>query len=48
MDLTAPAIEMRGLHKSYGSFAALRDVSLTVARGEKVVICGPLARASQP
>jgi general L-amino acid transport system ATP-binding protein len=27
--------------KLYGSFQALTDVSLTVARGEKVVVCGP-------
>ena len=36
-----PAISIRHLHKWYGAFHVLRDVNLTVARGEKVVICGP-------
>jgi general L-amino acid transport system ATP-binding protein len=35
------AIEMRGVHKWYGSFHALRNIDLTVARGERIVICGP-------
>ncbi|QUD87777.1 amino acid ABC transporter ATP-binding protein [Phenylobacterium montanum] len=37
----APAIEIRGLFKRYGAFVALTDVSLTVAPGERLVICGP-------
>ncbi|MFT3688610.1 amino acid ABC transporter ATP-binding protein [Paenirhodobacter sp.] len=37
----APAIEITGLNKFYGTFHALRDVNLTVSRGEKVVVCGP-------
>ena len=37
----APLVEIEGLCKWYGAFSALYDVSLTVARGEKVVICGP-------
>ncbi|MCX7646827.1 MAG: amino acid ABC transporter ATP-binding protein [Rhodobacteraceae bacterium] len=41
MDRTAPAIEITGLHKSYGGFQALRGIDLTVARGERVVVCGP-------
>ncbi|MFC0283320.1 amino acid ABC transporter ATP-binding protein [Camelimonas abortus] len=32
---------MRGVGKWYGDFHVLRDVNLTVARGERVVICGP-------
>ena len=41
MDLTAPAIAIPGLNKFYGNFQALRGISLTVRKGEKVVICGP-------
>lgn len=41
MDLTAPAIAISGMSKFYGTFQALRGISLTVKRGEKVVICGP-------
>lgn len=37
----APAIEMAGVHKWFGDFQALDDVSLTVSKGEKIVICGP-------
>ena len=36
-----PVILFDGVHKWFGSFHVLRNVSLTVARGEKVVICGP-------
>ena len=35
------AIEIVGLNKWYGDYHALRDVSLTVRRGERIVICGP-------
>ncbi len=41
MDTTSPAIEIVGLDKFYGTFHALRGISLTVAKGEKVVVCGP-------
>ena len=34
-------VELREVNKWYGDFHALRDVSLTVGRGEKVVVCGP-------
>jgi general L-amino acid transport system ATP-binding protein len=36
-----PVIEIQGLNKWYGSFHVLRDVNLSVARQEKIVICGP-------
>jgi general L-amino acid transport system ATP-binding protein len=36
-----PAIVIRGLNKWFGDFHVLKDVDLTVAAGEKVVICGP-------
>ena len=35
------AVEIVDLHKWYGEFHALRDINLTVARGERIVICGP-------
>jgi general L-amino acid transport system ATP-binding protein len=35
------AVEIRGLHKWFGEFNVLRDVDLTVRRGERIVICGP-------
>ncbi|AEQ53788.1 amino acid ABC transporter ATP-binding protein [Pelagibacterium halotolerans] len=36
-----PALEISNLQKFYDSYHALRSINLTVARGEKVVICGP-------
>jgi general L-amino acid transport system ATP-binding protein len=38
---TELAVEIEGLHKWFGEFYALRDVSLQVRRGERIVICGP-------
>jgi general L-amino acid transport system ATP-binding protein len=35
------AIEIVGLSKWFGEFHVLRDVSLKVMRGERIVICGP-------
>ena len=35
------AVEMRGLNKWYGEFHVLRDINLTVRKGERLVICGP-------
>ncbi|MCG5233554.1 amino acid ABC transporter ATP-binding protein [Xanthobacter oligotrophicus] len=32
---------MTGVNKWYGDFHVLRDVNLTVERGERLVICGP-------
>ena len=34
-------IEMNGVHKWYGSFHVLKDINLTVNRGERIVVCGP-------
>ncbi len=34
-------IEARGVNKWYGSFHALKDINLTVHKGEKIVVCGP-------
>ncbi len=35
------AVELAGVNKWYGKFHVLRDINLTVGRGEKIVICGP-------
>jgi general L-amino acid transport system ATP-binding protein len=35
------AVEIAGLHKWFGNFHVLRDINLKVARGERIVICGP-------
>lgn len=35
------AIQLIGMHKWYGEFHVLRDINLTVERGEKIVVCGP-------
>ena len=35
------AVEITGLNKWFGHFHVLRDVSLKVMRGERIVICGP-------
>jgi glutamate/aspartate transport system ATP-binding protein len=40
-DVSPPIIEMSGVTKRYGSFSALNSVSLSVSRGERIVICGP-------
>jgi general L-amino acid transport system ATP-binding protein len=36
-----PAVEFVGVHKWYGEFHVLRNVSLRVRAGKRVVICGP-------
>lgn len=40
-DVSDPAVLMQGVNKWYGKYHALRDINLTVARGERIVICGP-------
>src|SRR6187399_2436429 len=35
------AVDITGMHKWYGEFHVLRDINLTVKRGERIVICGP-------
>jgi general L-amino acid transport system ATP-binding protein len=37
----AEVIRVEGVHKWYGQFHALKDINLTVKRGERIVICGP-------
>ena len=36
-----PIIEITGLNKWFGPFHVLRDIVLSVARRERIVICGP-------
>jgi len=38
---TAPLIEMRDVHKSFGNYAVLKGISLSVADGGVVCIIGP-------
>jgi general L-amino acid transport system ATP-binding protein len=35
------AIAISGMNKWYGEFHVLRDINLSVHRGERIVICGP-------
>ncbi|MEM7406995.1 MAG: amino acid ABC transporter ATP-binding protein [Pseudomonadota bacterium] len=34
-------IQISKMHKWFGSFHVLKDINLTVRRGERIVICGP-------
>ncbi|RDK07477.1 glutamine ABC transporter ATP-binding protein [Cupriavidus lacunae] len=34
-------VELRGVHKWYDRFHVLKDINLSVAKGERIVICGP-------
>jgi glutamate transport system ATP-binding protein len=38
--MTEPLVRVRGVNKSFGTFQALHDIDLDVARGEVVVIVG--------
>jgi general L-amino acid transport system ATP-binding protein len=38
---TEVAIQITQMNKWYGTFHVLRDIDLTVYRGERIVICGP-------
>jgi len=35
------AIQIQNMNKWFGSFNVLRDIDLTVNRGERIVVCGP-------
>jgi len=37
----APIVELRDVNKWFGAFHVLKDVTLEVAKGETVVVCGP-------
>src|SRR5882724_4038449 len=34
-------VELSGVNKWYGQFHVLKDINLTVYKGERIVICGP-------
>ena len=36
-----PIIIIENMHKWYGDFHVLKDINLTVKKGERIVICGP-------
>ncbi|MCP4878899.1 MAG: amino acid ABC transporter ATP-binding protein, partial [Gammaproteobacteria bacterium] len=38
---TQPMIELENVDKFFGQFQALRNINLTVGKGERVVVCGP-------
>ena len=35
------AIQITGMNKWFGTFHVLRDINMTVGRGERIVVCGP-------
>lgn len=46
---TAPLmITMEAVNKWFGQFHVLKDINLTVRKGEKIVICGPSALGNPP
>lgn len=40
-DEAVAAVQILNVSKWFGTFQALKDVSLTISRGERLVICGP-------
>jgi len=38
---TTPLIQLQNVNKFFGSFQALKNISLEVRKGEKIVVCGP-------
>jgi general L-amino acid transport system ATP-binding protein len=38
---SSPIIEFSKVNKWYGEFHVLRDIDLSVAKGERIVVCGP-------
>src|SRR5881227_3282886 len=38
--MSEPLVSIRGVNKSFGSFQALHDINLDIARGEVVVVVG--------
>ena len=41
MTSSAPIITFENVDKFYGDFHALKDISISVREGERMVICGP-------
>lgn len=40
-DTPTPMVEIKGLNKWYGEFQVLKDIDLSVHKGQRIVICGP-------
>ncbi len=40
-DTRSPIIEMKGVNKWFGDFHVLKNIDLSVAPGERIVVCGP-------
>jgi general L-amino acid transport system ATP-binding protein len=36
-----PIVEIAAMHKWFGDFHVLKDINLTVHKGERIIICGP-------
>jgi general L-amino acid transport system ATP-binding protein len=36
-----PIVEIAAMHKWFGDFHVLKDINLTVQKGERIIICGP-------
>ena len=36
-----PIVEITAMHKWFGDFHVLRNINLTVLKGERIIICGP-------
>jgi len=36
-----PLIQMKSVGKHFGDFQALKDINLSVSKGERIVVCGP-------
>ena len=39
--MSSTLIQLKNVEKYYGSFHALKDINLTVEKGERIVVCGP-------
>lgn len=39
--MTDTAIRIQGMNKYYGNFHALKNINLSVSKGDRIVICGP-------
>ena len=42
------AIEITEMNKWFGSFHVLRDINLSVKRGERIVVAGPSGLENRP
>lgn len=36
-----PIVSLTGVNKWYGAFQALKDINMSVSKGERIVVCGP-------